>query len=258
LGDSRARWVVKELISYGVSPDRINFIDSEGNTAAEKAGDDPGEKNPAFRKVDITTPDRNHHWLIVMSNDTGPKLNAVAPDKIGDDSSGNGFIYLYKPSALALEGKKVTVEASEFPLRDAAASGNEIGSAESYARNLADDINANISLSLQASAAGNIVTISKNGDKFNLTLLTASTQQIRLNGTSGVTVTEQFTRSRSSTLTKQNTGNRSVAVGASLDVRYSRKFEMNVTGNSSISARLVSIPAPPQFLEAIKNFLDEE
>lgn len=70
-------------------------------------------------------------------------------------------------------------------------------------------------------------------------------------------MTEQFSRSSTSSLTQQNSGNKTVAVGASLDVRYSRQFEMNVTGNSSISARLVSIPAPPAFLETIKTFLTD-
>jgi hypothetical protein len=68
-------------------------------------------------------------------------------------------------------------------------------------------------------------------------------------------VTREFSRTETRSLTRQNTGNRAVAFGATLDVRYSRQFEMTVTGNSAISARLVSIPAPPQFLEAIRAYL---
>jgi low affinity Fe/Cu permease len=55
----------------------------------------------------------------------------------------------------------------------------------------------------------------------------------------------------------QNTGNRTIAVGASLDYRSSRQFEQSVTGNSTITARLVSIPAPPEFLALVKDFLKE-
>ena len=68
---------------------------------------------------------------------------------------------------------------------------------------------------------------------------------------------QRFSRSRTERTTQQRTGNQTVAVGASLDIHYSRKFEMNVTGNSAISARLVSVPAPPQFLETVREFLEE-
>ncbi len=37
----------------------------------------------------------------------------------------------------------------------------------------------------------------------------------------------------------------------------SRQFNMQVTGNSTISARLVSIPAPVEFLEQIRAFQAE-
>jgi len=152
----------------------------------------------------------------------------------------------------------VTVESIDFPFRGAAIGGHILESPEAYAKNLADDINGNSSANLKASVLRNVVTISRDGDKFQLTLVSSEQRQITLSGTSGITVTEAFSRTRSSNLTRQNTGNRTVAVGASLDVGYSRKFEMNVTGNSSISARLVSIPAPAQFLETIQSFLNPD
>lgn len=49
--------------------------------------------------------------------------------------------------------------------------------------------------------------------------------------------------------------NRAVAWGASLGVRYSRQFAMDVTGNSTIRARLVAIPAPVELLDEIKTYL---
>ena len=45
------------------------------------------------------------------------------------------------------------------------------------------------------------------------------------------------------------------AVGGSVDFRMARQFEMSVEGSSSVSARLVSLPAPPEFLDEIKSFL---
>jgi outer membrane protein OmpA-like peptidoglycan-associated protein len=259
LGDNRARELQNILLANGAPPELITMIPSRGEAAAEAAGDSVGQDNQDWRMAEIKTPDRTHYWLFVHARSGGPNLNAVAPNKIDDTSSDNGFIYLYKPTALSLSGKKVTIDGTDFPIRGAAAGGHAIGSPEAYAKNMADDINANANATanLKGSNSANVVTVTRDGDPFRLTLVTAEQREISLSGTSGVTVTTQFSRSRTSSLTRQNTGNRTVAVGASLDVRYSRQFEMNVTGNSSISARLVSIPAPPQFLETIREFLTD-
>lgn len=50
--------------------------------------------------------------------------------------------------------------------------------------------------------------------------------------------------------------NRAVAWGASLGVRYSRQFGLDITGNSTIRARLVAIPAPVELLDEIKDYLN--
>lgn len=44
----------------------------------------------------------------------------------------------------------------------------------------------------------------------------------------------------------------SFALGASVDFRMSRQFEMSMEGNSSMSARLVSVPAPTGFVEYLQ------
>lgn len=48
-----------------------------------------------------------------------------------------------------------------------------------------------------------------------------------------------------------------IAVGASVDIRVARQFEMDVSGNSKVSARLVSLPAPPEFLDEIKSYYNQ-
>ncbi len=258
LGDNRAREVRDILLANGAPSALITMTPSRGDAAAAEAGNTDGQDNRDFRKVEIKTPGRTHHWIFVNARESGPNLNNILPDKRGDNSADNGFIYLFKPTTLSLSDKKVTIESVDFSFRGVASGGYSADSPEAYAKNLSDDINANSGASLKASVSGNVVTVTKDGDKFQLTLVTATTRNITISGTSGVTATSQFSRSTTSNLTRQNTGNSTVAVGASLDVRYSRQFEMNVTGNSSISARLVSIPAPPQFLETIKDYLKEE
>lgn len=50
--------------------------------------------------------------------------------------------------------------------------------------------------------------------------------------------------------------NTTVAAGLSLDVSYARRFGVDVTGNSRIATRLVSIPAPVELLDEIRTFLN--
>lgn len=49
--------------------------------------------------------------------------------------------------------------------------------------------------------------------------------------------------------------NTAVAVGLNVEVGYQRRFGLEVTGNSRIAARLVSIPAPVELLDEIRTFL---
>jgi outer membrane protein OmpA-like peptidoglycan-associated protein len=259
LGDNRAQGIQDALRQRGVPAALMSITPSTGERAAADAGDTRGQDNSAFRKVRVTST-RTFYLVQVKARDGGPNLHdavSIAPNKIGDTGDTNGFIMLYRPSPLDLSGNKATIDGTDFPYDGAAAGGHPANDPKAYAQNLARDINAHPSANLKASAQLNVVTISRDSDPFSLSLVTAEQRNITLSGTSGITVTEQFSRSSSSSLTRQNTSNRTVAVGASVDVRFSRQFEMNVTGNSSISARLVSVPAPPQFLETIKEFLAE-
>ncbi|MCX7649856.1 MAG: hypothetical protein N2050_04820 [Flavobacteriales bacterium] len=47
-------------------------------------------------------------------------------------------------------------------------------------------------------------------------------------------------------------GSNTFAIGASLDIRYARQFEMSVEGNASMSARLIALPPP----EGFKTYID--
>ena len=47
------------------------------------------------------------------------------------------------------------------------------------------------------------------------------------------------------------------AFAASVDARFSRMFDVSMSGNMSIAAELVCIPAPPEFLQLIKDYLGD-
>lgn len=255
LGDRRATEMERHLLANGVPPGQITKIPSRGAADAQAAGG-PAD-NVEFRKAELRVTGQTGFYIFCDAPN-GTTIENVAPDKLTPPAgNGNGFVFLYRPEPLALAGKGVTIDGTNFQFSGAAGGGHASGSPEAHAHNLKTAINANGAVDFQASAEGNIVTVFGKSAPFQLTLLTAERRNIQISGSSGITVTQQFSRSTSSNLTQQATGNKTVAVGASVDVRVSRQFEMNVTGNSSISARLVSVPSPPQFLETIKEFLDQ-
>ena len=257
LSERRAVVVRDRLIANGAPAAQITNVAFTGEQRWADEGVNNGTRNEDHRLVEIKHAG-SHHVVLVHGND-GNVLNDVTPDKIGDTSDTNGWIYVYAPvSTLSSEaGKTVTIKGTGFTLSGAAAGGHAENSAEAFALNLANAVNANSSVNVAASAQGNVTELCNSGDNYRLDLLTSSSRSITMTGSSDVRVTEQFSRSRTARNTANRTGNRTVAVGASLDIHYSRKFEMNVTGNSAISARLVSVPAPPQFLEQIREFLAE-
>jgi outer membrane protein OmpA-like peptidoglycan-associated protein len=51
--------------------------------------------------------------------------------------------------------------------------------------------------------------------------------------------------------------NRAAAMAGSVGARFSRMFDVSMSGNMSVTAELVSIPAPPEFLQFIKDYLEE-
>lgn len=256
LGDCRADEVERYLLANGVPAGQITKVPSRGAADAQAAGGPADQVR--FRKTEVWVPGRTVYYIFCNAPN-GTPIQGVSPDKTTPPAgSGNGFIFLFRPEPLSLSGRSVTIDGTNFPFSGAPAGGHASGSPEAYAENLKTAINGNSSVDYTSSAEENVVTVFGKSSPFQLTLITAERRNIQISGSEGITITREFSRSTSSNLTQQATGNRTVAIGASVDVRFSRQYEMNVTGNSAISARLVSIPAPPQFLETIKDFLSQE
>lgn len=259
LGNRRVDAVVEYLLAQGVDAGQLLKQPSTGEKRATEGGDPDGKKNEEFRLGELILTDTQSAFVSVQG-DAGHTLDddAVAPDRRDDQPKpDNGFIHVYDAVAtnLAAGGRKVVIKGQDFPLRGVASGGNPANSPEAYALNLATDVNAAAAVKVKAWPTGNVCNLANEGDAFNLELVTTESREITLAGSEGTTVTSQFTRTKSSKTSTSKTGNTSVAFGASVGIRYARSFEMEVTGNSAISARLVSIPAPPEFLAAIKEFL---
>jgi outer membrane protein OmpA-like peptidoglycan-associated protein len=97
----------------------------------------------------------------------------------------------------------------------------------------------------------------------------ASGAEVRVTGPSGTALTTNNTAAFTLSAAQLSTSgsgtpptverreqNTTVAAGLSLDVAYSRRFGVDVTGNSRIATRLVSIPAPAELLDEIRTYLN--
>jgi outer membrane protein OmpA-like peptidoglycan-associated protein len=117
-------------------------------------------------------------------------------------------------------------------------------------------------------AAGSTVEASDVGELVYLTNKTGSSTTVAdvtvyAKDESGFTQDEttnfdQKVESSSSSTTTQVTEKdvkRASAIGFSLDARYARSFDLSMSGNMSIAAEMVSIPAPPEFLKFVNENL---
>lgn len=256
LGTARAEKLREFLVKQGVPAAQIVFPDPPSRGEAQHRADDPTgpENNQEYRKTSITILNLEY-YLITAGNGPDFDPERIAPKDIGNwNGPGNAYVALYSKVSLSTElsGNGVTVDGTTFDFNGAASGGRGPGTAESYANNLARDINATTNLS--AWANGNVVNVARAQDKFHIQLFTKDSRELRIAESSGFVVTTQFTRTRRSVESKKQDSNRTMAVGVSIDGRFSRQFNLDVTGNSAISARLVSVPAPPEFLEQIRAY----
>ena len=256
LGNARAEKVRDFLIGQGVASSQLTLISSRGEAQHNTDVPNGPEDNQDYRKTAITLLNLDYYLLTVGN---GPDFVSadIAPNDIGSASqSGNAYVALYDnvPLSGELTGNGVTVEGSYFAF-SGTANGASSGAAVSYANNLARDINNAPNLS--AWAKGNLVQVAKGQDNFNIQLFTTDSRELQIVTSSAFTVTEQFSKTTRLVESKSKDSNRTVAVGVSIDGRFSRQFNLDVTGNSTISARLVSVPAPPEFLEQISAYQKE-
>ncbi|MCK8515364.1 OmpA family protein [Methylonatrum kenyense] len=254
LSRQRAEAVEEVIRAFGpdLGDNRINS-DGEGEARAVEQGN-PTDHQPD-RVVEIAPADDEAAYILVESKDDA--IADVSPDR-KDGSDGNGWLGLFAARSLSdLDGDTVTIEGESISLSGDSVGDAEDNSPEAFAANLATKVNDEDDLAVVANARGRVCHLAPASDAIQLHLVTSSKSDIQMSSSEGVTVKEQFSRTSSERKVQQRSGNRTVAVGASVDVRYSRQFELDVTGNSSITARLVSVPAPPEFLDTMREFLKD-
>lgn len=248
----RAEEVRRQLLSNGVKPEQISEVRGDGEDVANPGGAEGIDYDQRHRRVAILL-DVN---LLTIR---GAVISGVEPDRRDHSQpETNGWITTFNAGDLSnLNGKQVTAQGRSWTLSGNAIAGFDKDSPQALAKNLANSINSDEQSQISASAGGAVCHLARDSDPVNIQLLSTSSRDLRVSSSESITISEQFSRSQSQRVTERRTGNTTTAFGGTLDVRDSRKFELDVTGNSSISARLVSIPAPPEFLDTIRSYLKD-
>ena len=260
LGQRRANAVAEQLKAYGVAPAKIASVTSGGE---DRWKDTPqNTDNLQFRRAEVVLAGSSD--LIIVVEDDGTQLQATpTPDKTGG-GSGNGFIFAKKFSALPVDGTAVKLGASATSVaikKDAVNdSGNLFaeGSPEAFAFNLARDINSGTAThKVRASRSGGVVLLANADDAVVIDLVTLSANDIKLEAAGGASVTKPLAGIAAGPTASKDKPKVTAAVGITVDYRKSRQFEQSVNGNSAISARLVAVPAPVEFLDELKQYLGQ-
>lgn len=247
----RAKNTIQYLTGLGVPPAQFLTPNALGESLATNSN-----KDVTLRKVTIELTTDGDYFLFndgLISEDATPDETATA-----DASVVNGFMYLK-------DGYGNT--APSYTIKFAAGSETFNMTVTDLSGVMAHVSNTqSISEKYSAELVRDTVYLLHNESMIKWTLFNKNTEEIEMEvveSNSQTTTQAQesyllYETSNASTRLKKESEKfenpSSFAVGASVDFRMARQFEMNVEGNASVSARLVSLPAPPEFLDEIKAF----
>jgi len=260
LGKRRAQAVAKYLTDNGVPAGQIRKVETRGEASWKAKGATDEGANQQFRRAEVLLADSND--LLIVVDSAATQLQATpTPDKTGNGATGNGFIIVRHFAAQAVDATAVKVGASDTSVAisgTAVATGGPfaVDTPEAFAFNLARDVNAGSAThGVRAVRQGGVVTFVDAKDVVVVNLVTLSANDIALSADGGASVTKALAKIAAGPTASADKPKISVAVGLAVDYRTSRQFEQSVNGNSSISARIVAVPAPVEFLDEIKTFL---
>lgn len=260
LGLKRAEKVAEFLRDNGVPPGQIRKVETRGEASWKTQGAVDQVANQQFRRAEVLLADSND-LLIVVESGASQLQAKPTPDKTSS-GAGNGFIIVRQFAAQAVDGTAVKVGVSDTSVAISGAAASESGvnfaanSPEAYAFNLTRDVNAGSGAhGVRAVRQGGVVTFADAKDTVVINLVTLSAADIALSAAEGASVTKALAKIAAGPTASTDKPKVSVAVGLSVDYRSSRQFEQSINGNSSISARLVAVPAPVEFLQEIKSYL---
>lgn len=260
LGENRAKAMAEYLEMRGVPAAKIVKRESGGETRWD--GVPVTTNNQQFRRAEVVLAGSTD--LIIVVEDDGTQLQATpTPDMTGGGGD-NGFIFAKKFAALPIDGTAVKLGASATSVaikKDAVNNSGDVfaeGTPEAFAFNLARDINTGTAThKVRATRSGSVVVLANADDAVVIDLVTLSANDIKLEASGGASLTKPLAAIAAEPAAAKEKTKVTVAVGITADYRKSRQFEQSVNGNSAISARLVSVPAPVEFLDELKTYLGQ-
>jgi outer membrane protein OmpA-like peptidoglycan-associated protein len=269
LGKKRADAVADHLRKSGFTNVEVSPDPNQGESRWEGA-EDPAN-NPQFRRAEVR--DRNGEAIYILveangSENFGATSTTLAPDQTGANSgNGNGFI-LVNRAAPPPVATSVTVAGTLVTLSGTAVndSGQTLAAdtPEAYAYNLAKAVNAATTTpKLRATRRGGVVVLSAADKPVTLDLVLTGSKDVVLKAGDGIEISKPLVNLSSGTTDTAKTDSKdgektTVAFGVSVGLRASRMYEQSINGNSSISARLIAVPPPDEFLEEIKKVAAEK
>jgi outer membrane protein OmpA-like peptidoglycan-associated protein len=269
LGKKRAEAVADQLRKSGFTNVEVSPDPNQGESRWEGA-DDPAN-NPQFRRAEVR--DRNGEAIYILveangSENFGATSTTLVPNQTGASAgNGNGFILVNRaappPVATSVTVSGVTLTLSGTAVNDSGLT-LSADTPEAYAYNLAKAVNAaSTTPKLRATRRGGVVVLSAADKPVTLDLVLTGSKDVVLKAGDGIDISKPLVNLSSDTSDTAKSDSKdgdktTVAFGVSVGLRASRMFEQSINGNSSISARLIAVPPPDEFLEEIKKAAAEK
>lgn len=227
--------------------------DPQGETGAVDNVDDVNER---YVKIEITSGADYYYFVndsVAGAIDADDTLPAY-----GSDINGNEFVLAEDldgaPSYTAnFELGTVTVNASASSLT--ALQGVVTSQLDSGSWEHAHETKNEVAYFLGNESRFAFTVYNKNSNELEIESNSSIDTQTNENESSHLVLDSENSSSRLASEASNFEGSNQFAIGGTVDVRVARAFSMSVEGNASMSARLVSLPAPPDFLDKIKDFL---
>ncbi len=239
LGNNRAEAFKKELIKRANSTaigSRITTV-----TKGETLSNGSSAKDPIIRKVTVEFDSTTHDYI--HFNGGNIKKSDIAGVPATDE-----FVYLEEdnssgktnlPIVFKYNGKSYTISRSD--LNDALKASNNFKSKieEFYAEKYND-----FYYLLHEETKVNYFVHSEKNKEIDIKAKSQASADYNKDTTKIFISETENDLSKLKESTKDFKGDNSLAISGSLDVRYARQFSMSTEGNASVSARMISVPAP--------------
>ena len=241
LGNARELTVQNHLLRLGVKQAQITTTKGKGETEALANGADEVD-NPRFRRVDIAL-ETNSDWIwfstkieySLFSKD--PETNNItlfANKKPSDSEVNVKFVY----NEETYSGKTVSEILGDTKFK------------EKYIHTEKDK-RSNLSYAMHKETEMSFKVYSNTSE--NIEILEEKSESGAMNGKQEIYISEnKSSREFLNKDTESLNDPSKIAIGAAVDFRYSKQFDMSMQGNASMSARLVALPAPEGLVEMFK------